>query len=99
LESFDGSKTGALLENAITSSSAEKRGKGHLRLLVDGAGENKGPAVNRLQETGAFSKQVARFEISCVFRLNPTGDFGSNPIDRFGSIPTGHFGWNPIDIC
>lgn len=59
LESFDGSKTGALLKKAIEKVYPEKS----LRLIVDGGGENKGQAVNSLEDAGHFRKEVARFEI------------------------------------
>lgn len=59
LESFDGSKTGALLKTAIEKVYPEKR----LQLIVDGGSENKGQTVNSLETAGHFRKQVARFEI------------------------------------
>jgi transposase InsO family protein len=63
LESYDGSKTAALLENALTRSRFPAKGE-TLRLIVDGGGENKGKSVEKLESSGHFKKQVARFEIS-----------------------------------
>jgi len=64
LDSYDGSKTGELLQKAIRSASAYPQGRGKLRLIVDGGSENKSQSVTRLEDKGHFRKQVARFEIS-----------------------------------
>lgn len=64
LESFDGSKTGALIKAALKKTiHAQPRDSNSLRLIVDGGGENKGPSVASLEEAGHFRKEVARFEI------------------------------------
>jgi transposase InsO family protein len=62
MDSYDGSKTGALLQKAINLTTNPPDGK--LRLIVDGGGENRSKSVNHLEERGHFHKQVARFEIS-----------------------------------
>lgn len=59
LSSYDGASTAALLEQALKRSTRTK-----LSLLVDGGTENKGPGVKELETEGAFTKKVARFEIS-----------------------------------
>lgn len=63
LESFDGSKTGALIKTAL-----EKIGrppaKGRPRLIVDGGAENKGRTVDSIEAAGRVPKEVARFEIT-----------------------------------
>lgn len=60
LESYDGSKTAVLLQNALERASARK----NLRLIVDGGGENRSHEVEKLEDEGHFKKQVAHFEIS-----------------------------------
>ena len=64
LTSYDGAKTASLLEAAINRARAEKSGKGRLKLLVDGGGENKSGEVKKLEAEGHFKKVVAQFEIS-----------------------------------
>jgi transposase InsO family protein len=62
LESFDGSKTGDLIKKALERTVAPK--SKHLKLMVDGGGENRSKSVNKLEDQGLFEKLVARFEIS-----------------------------------
>ncbi len=64
LESFDGAKTGELLQRAIARARGENESEKILRLIVDGGSENKGREVERLEDEGNFRKEVARFEIS-----------------------------------
>ncbi len=63
MESYDGSKTGELLRQAIEKTTKPRKGK-KMRLIVDGGGENRSQSVNLLEGRGHFRKQVARFEIS-----------------------------------
>lgn len=63
MDSYDGSKTGELLQKAIEFTTKPAKGE-KLRLIVDGGGENRSRSVNRLEGRGHFRKQVARFEIS-----------------------------------
>jgi hypothetical protein len=63
LDSFDGSKTGALIKAALFRSGnpiIENRP----RLIVDGGAENKGPTVASIEAAGQIRKEVARFEIT-----------------------------------
>ncbi|MFN9066317.1 MAG: DDE-type integrase/transposase/recombinase [Bdellovibrionales bacterium] len=62
LESYDGSKTGELLKKALRKTIAPK--SKHLKLMVDGGGENRSKSVKDLEDEGMFEKIVARFEIS-----------------------------------
>jgi len=64
LDSYDGSKTAALIQRALTRVATMRGKEGALRLIVDGGGENKSKEVTRLQGVGNFLRQVARFEIS-----------------------------------
>jgi hypothetical protein len=64
MDSYDGSKTAALLERALQCSVGKKLKKGNLSLIVDGGGENKGHEVKKLESRGHFKKKVALFEIS-----------------------------------
>ncbi|MBX9769178.1 MAG: hypothetical protein K2X47_18020, partial [Bdellovibrionales bacterium] len=61
LESYDGSKTAALLKRALAKVNISGSG---LSVMVDGGGENKSHAVNDLEAKGQFTKVVAQFEIS-----------------------------------
>ncbi len=63
MDSYDGSKTGELLQKAIEVATKPRQGE-KLRLIVDGGGENRSRQVNNLEDDGHFKKQVARFEIS-----------------------------------
>ncbi len=63
-DTYDGSKTAALLERALQCSVGTKLKKGNLSLIVDGGGENKSGEVKKLENRGHFKKKVARFEIS-----------------------------------
>jgi transposase InsO family protein len=88
LSSYDGAKTAALLEQALKRSTRQK-----LRLVVDGGSENKGPGVEGLELDGAFTKQVARFEISysnsmveALFRQLKNNYLYSQKIDSVKSL-------------
>lgn len=61
LESYDGSKTAALLKRALAKVNISGSG---LSVMVDGGGENKSHAVTDLEAQGHFTKVVAQFEIS-----------------------------------
>ena len=63
LESFDGSKTGALIKAALEKSRHPIM-EGRPRLIVDGGSENKGRVVDSIEAAGQIRKEVARFEIT-----------------------------------
>lgn len=88
LSSYDGATTAALLEQALKRSTRTK-----LCLLVDGGSENKGPGVQELELEGAFTKKVARFEISysnsmveALFRQLKNNYLYSQKIDSIKSL-------------
>src|ERR1035438_419520 len=64
LTSYDGERTALLLEEALKKAAQLKSKSTHLELIVDGGGENKANAVQKLEGQGHFKKLVARFHIS-----------------------------------
>jgi hypothetical protein len=64
LDSYDGSKSAHLLEMALKRISGSKSKKCHLRLVVDGGGENNNRHIEALEKQGHFEKQIALFQIS-----------------------------------
>jgi len=64
MDSYDGSRTGELVRDAIAKSGARFKAKPKLKLIVDGGTENKGAPMGQMENAGLFEKQVARFEIS-----------------------------------
>lgn len=64
LESYDGLKTAALLEQALKKARDSKTRDKKLRLIVDGGSENKNSNVKEVEDQSDLRKQEARFEIS-----------------------------------
>jgi hypothetical protein len=65
LSSYDGSKTAALLEQALLRAGSQK-----LSLIVDGGSENKGPDMRNLEALGRFKKKVSFRILAARFFLS-----------------------------